>query len=107
MGIDTAGVADIAVGGQGTAVALDSVGGDHHRGAVASGVRSVGDRSVPVVTVLVSVGTVAVNSLPERSLGVSPDSGRMGDILAGDREFDWLQDSLCRMYNPGDLGADS
>lgn len=47
-----------------------------------------------------------MDSPPERSLGVSPDSGRTGDILAGGREFDWPKDSLCRMYSPGDQGAD-
>lgn len=47
-----------------------------------------------------------MDSPPERSLGVSPDSGRTGDILAGGREFDWPKDSLCRMYSPGDPGAD-
>lgn len=47
-----------------------------------------------------------MDSPPERSLGVSPDSGRTVDILAGGREFDWPKDSLCRMYSPGDQGAD-
>lgn len=99
--IDTAGVADIVVGGQDTVVAaLDSAGWGHHTGA-----HSVGGRLVPV-TVLVFVGTVVVDSLPERSLGEAPDSGRMGDILAVGREFDLLKDSLCRMYSPGDQGAD-
>lgn len=104
--IDTAGVADIAVGGQDTVVAaLDSAGWGHHTGAVASEAHSVGGRLVPV-TVLVFVGTVVVDSLPERSLGEAPDSGRMGDILAVGREFDLPKDSLCRMYSLGDQGAD-
>lgn len=105
--IDTAGVADIAVGGQGTVVGeLDSAGGGHHTGAVASEARSVGGRLVPDVAVLVFVGTVVVDSLPERLPGESPDSGRTGDILAVGRGFDWPKDSLCRMYSPGDQGAD-